>query len=144
MFALQYWVKEGDSEDLLQNDFKILAALSHSLSRVVGQKASDPILFESLLTGAPTKKCQLRRQGVTICDFLHLRLSAKPHALSNPFLLPDFVRSHEGRIEVTFCIMAGHSMQVHRENSGCTDFGWRGIMTNCCGCRTATAEKKLR
>lgn len=39
---------------LLQNDFKILAALSDSLSSVVGQKASLPILLENLLTGAPT------------------------------------------------------------------------------------------
>ena len=30
------------------------AALSDSLSSVVGQKASDPILFENLLIGAPT------------------------------------------------------------------------------------------
>ena len=36
---------------ILQNDFKIRAALSLSLSRDVGQKASDPILFVSLLTG---------------------------------------------------------------------------------------------
>lgn len=50
-------------EHILQNDLKILAALSHSLSRVVGQKASDPILFESLLTGAPTGLCQFLRQS---------------------------------------------------------------------------------
>ena len=45
---------ELEMEDILQNDLRILAALSHSLSRVVGQNASEPILFESLLTGAPT------------------------------------------------------------------------------------------
>jgi hypothetical protein len=48
---------ELEREHILQNDFRILAALSHSLSKVVGQNASDPILFESLLIGAPTEGC---------------------------------------------------------------------------------------
>ncbi len=44
--------------DILQKDLRIRAALSHSLSKVVGQKASDPILFENLFIGAPTEECQ--------------------------------------------------------------------------------------
>jgi hypothetical protein len=48
---------------------RILAALSHSLSRVVGQKASDPILFESLLTGAPTEELSvLHRRAIRSFD----------------------------------------------------------------------------
>ena len=43
-----------EEEDLLQNDFKILADLSHSGPRFVGQNASEPILFVILLTGAPS------------------------------------------------------------------------------------------
>lgn len=42
-----------DQADLLQNDLRIRAAFSHSFSMPVGQKASDPILFVSLLTGPP-------------------------------------------------------------------------------------------
>lgn len=38
--------------DLLQKLFNILAAFSHSLSMVVGKKASAPILFASMLKGA--------------------------------------------------------------------------------------------
>jgi hypothetical protein len=71
---------------LLQKLLKILAALSLSLSKVVGQNASLPILLDSLLTGAPS-------------------LSAHPHTLSKPFLLPDFVLSQDGSIEVTLCIV---------------------------------------
>lgn len=41
-------------EDILQNDFRMRADLSHSGPRLVGQKASDPILLVSLLTGAPS------------------------------------------------------------------------------------------
>ncbi|KAJ8603678.1 hypothetical protein MRB53_042059 [Persea americana] len=51
------------------------AAFSLSLSRVVGQKASLPILLVHLLTGAPS-------------------LSIAVKALSKPDLLPDFMRSH--------------------------------------------------
>jgi hypothetical protein len=96
--------RELEKEHILQNDLRILAALSLSLSRVVGQKASDPILFESLLTGAPTVGCQFSfpRQQIR----MHSRLSAHCQALSKPFLLPVFVLSQEGRIEVTFCILA--------------------------------------
>lgn len=53
----------------LQNDFKILAHLSHSLSRVVGQNASEPILLVNLLMGVPS-------------------FSAHPQTLSKPALLP--------------------------------------------------------
>jgi hypothetical protein len=60
--------------DSLQNDFRIRAALSDSWSSVVGQKASEPILFVSLLTGTPS-------------------FSNPVHALSNAALLPDFVLS---------------------------------------------------
>jgi hypothetical protein len=77
-----YHMKEG----LLQNDLKILAALSLSLSSVVGQKASLPMRFESLLTGAPS-------------------LSAHPQTLSKPFLLCVLVVSQDGSLAVTFCIL---------------------------------------
>jgi hypothetical protein len=69
----------------LQKLLRILAALSLSLSKVVGQNASLPILFVSLLTGAPS-------------------LSAHPQTLSKPFLLPDFVLSQDGRRVATLCI----------------------------------------
>lgn len=38
--------------DLLQKFFRILAALSHSLSIVLGRNVSDPSLFASMLKGA--------------------------------------------------------------------------------------------
>nr|POE79630.1 hypothetical protein CFP56_07695 [Quercus suber] len=60
----------------LQKLFKILAALSLSLSRVVGQKASLPNLLLSLFTGVPI-------------------LSAAFHTLSKPAFEPDFVRSQK-------------------------------------------------
>jgi hypothetical protein len=69
----------------LQKLLNILAALSLSLSNVVGQNASLPILFVSLLTGAPS-------------------LSAQPQTLSKPFLLPDLVLSHDGSRLDTRCI----------------------------------------
>jgi hypothetical protein len=93
-----------EGKDSLQNDLRILAALSLSLSRVVGQNASDPILFESLLTGAPTENCQYSFQGQRTIHYS--RLSAQPQALSKPFLLPLFVLSQVGRIDATFCIAA--------------------------------------
>lgn len=40
--------------DKPQNDFKMRADLSHSWSRVVGKKASQPSLLLSLLTGPPS------------------------------------------------------------------------------------------
>ena len=58
----------------LQNDFRIRAALSDSWSSVVGQNASDPILFVSLFTGTPS-------------------FSNPVHALSKAALLPCFVLS---------------------------------------------------
>lgn len=61
--------------DSLQKLFNILAALSLSLSSVVGQKASLPNLLLSLFTGVPS-------------------LSAAFHALSKPALLPVFTRPH--------------------------------------------------
>ena len=39
---------------ILQKLLRMRAALSLSMSRVVGQKASEPSLFESLFTGAPS------------------------------------------------------------------------------------------
>lgn len=39
---------------ILQNDLRMRAALSHSFSIPVGQKASDPILLVILLTGPPS------------------------------------------------------------------------------------------
>lgn len=69
------WFSEGEGQgSLLQNDFRIRAALSDSWSSVVGQKASEPILFVSLLTGTPS-------------------FSNPAHALSNAALLPCFVLS---------------------------------------------------
>jgi hypothetical protein len=84
---------------LLQKLLKILAALSLSLSKVVGQNASLPILFDSLLTGAPS-------------------LSAQPQTLSKPFLLPDLVLSQDGSIEVTFCIAEGNETPSQRHRDG--------------------------
>lgn len=49
---------------LLQNDLKILAALSLSLSREVGQNASDPIRFENLFTGAPNLSAHCQQRAV--------------------------------------------------------------------------------
>src|SRR4051812_12173151 len=70
---------------LLQNDRSILAALSLSLSSVVGQKASLPMRFDKRLIGAPS-------------------LSAHPHTLSKPFLLVVLVWSHDGSFDLTFSI----------------------------------------
>jgi len=84
-----------EKNDLLQKLLKILAALSLSLSKVVGQNASLPILFDSLLTGAPS-------------------LSAHPQTLSKPFLLPDLVLSQDGNMEVTFCIAIGNEPPSER------------------------------
>lgn len=61
---------------LLQKLRNIRAALSLSLSNVVGQKASDPSLLLKLLTGAPS-------------------LSTTAYSFSKPNLLPDFVFSHK-------------------------------------------------
>jgi hypothetical protein len=77
----------------LQKLLKILAALSLSLSKVVGQKASLPILFDSLFTGAPS-------------------LSAHPQTLSKPFLLPDLVLSQDGNMELIFCIAIGMNLPL--------------------------------
>lgn len=71
---------------VLQNDLKILAALSLSLSSVVGQNASLPMRLESRFTGAPS-------------------LSAQPQTLSKPFLLVVLVVSQDGSLDVTFCIL---------------------------------------
>lgn len=77
--------------DVLQNDFKILAALSLSAARFVGQKASDPILFVSLFTGAPSfSKPAQALSNVAFPPCLALSQNAAP--------LPDDV----GR-ELGFC-----------------------------------------
>lgn len=93
---------------VLQNDLRILAALSLSISSVVGQKASLPIRFDSLFTGAPS-------------------LSAHPQTLSKPFLLcvlvvPQVV-SQDGSFEVTFCILGDFGQRM-----GCTYSSeeWKG------------------
>ena len=54
---------------------KILAALSHSKSMVMGQNASLPSLFDRRLTGAPS-------------------LSVHAHNLSKPAFPPDLVLDH--------------------------------------------------
>jgi hypothetical protein len=105
VFAFSHCCQNSTGEHILQNDLRILAALSLSLSKVVGQNASDPILFESLFTGAPTVGCQFSFQNQQ--TILLSRLSAQPQALSKPFLLPLFVLSQDGRIEATFCIAVG-------------------------------------
>lgn len=87
--------RNSDEGYSLQNDLKILAALSLSLSRVVGQKASLPIRFDSLFTGAPS-------------------LSAHPHTLSNPLLLCVLVLSQDGNFDVTFCIVNNNRMNLSR------------------------------
>lgn len=69
----------------LQKDLKILAALSLSLSSVVGQNASLPMRFVSLFTGAPS-------------------LSAQAQTLSNPFLLWVLVVPQEGSMPFAFCM----------------------------------------
>lgn len=71
--------------DLLQKLFNILAALSLSLSIVVGQNASLPSLLLSLFTGAPSKS--------SVCQ-----------ALSKPFLLPVFSEGHH--VDCGFAILA--------------------------------------
>lgn len=48
----------SSEQNVLQKLFKILAALSLSMSRVVGQKASEPSLFERRLTGGPSLSTQ--------------------------------------------------------------------------------------
>lgn len=60
---------------LLQKLRNMRAALSDSLSNVVGQNASDPSLFDSLFTGAPN-------------------LSANTQSLSKPAFPPVFVFCH--------------------------------------------------
>lgn len=70
---------------VLQKDFRILAAFSDSISSVVGQKASDPILFESLLMGAPT-----RNRGQSLCFFIP-NGGAASHTLVCPS--PGFVEA---------------------------------------------------
>ena len=62
--------------DVLQKLRKMRAALSLSLSRVVGQKASEPSLLLSLFTGAPS-------------------LSTSVQALSKPTLPPPLTRDHQ-------------------------------------------------
>lgn len=49
---LVFMWQELTGVDLLAKLLNILAALSHSLSSVVGRKVSDPILFASALNGA--------------------------------------------------------------------------------------------
>lgn len=43
----------------LQKLLRILAALSDSMSSVVGQKASEPTLLDRRLTGAPSLSTQV-------------------------------------------------------------------------------------
>lgn len=62
---------------LLQKDFNILADLSLSGPSCVGQKASEPILFVSLFTGAPS-------------------FSKRAHPLSNAAFEPCLVLSQVG------------------------------------------------
>lgn len=64
------------SPDLLQKLRNILAALSLSLSSVVGQNASEPNLLVSLFTGAPN-------------------LSTSANVLSNATLPPNLVLSQK-------------------------------------------------
>lgn len=80
--------------DSLQKDLSILAALSLSLSRVVGQNASLPMRLLKRLMGAPS-------------------LSAHVQTLSKPFLLCVFVVSHDGRYDAAFC-MAANPMSAAR------------------------------
>lgn len=77
----------------LQNDLNILAALSLSLSNVVGQNASLPMRLESRFTGAPS-------------------LSAQPQTLSKPFLLVVLVVSQDGSFDVTFCIFVAWKLRI--------------------------------
>ena len=67
------WIGLGD---ILQKLRKMRAALSLSLSKVVGQKASEPSLLLSLFTGAPS-------------------LSTRFQALSKPTLPPPLTRDHQ-------------------------------------------------
>lgn len=102
---------------LLQKVFRIRAALSLSLSSEVGQKASDPILFENLLTGAPSLSVL-----VSIHDQLLFVRGTVPSAfqvLSNPVLLVVLVFSQEGSKEVTLCILVDPSNTAcYRLNDG--------------------------
>ena len=52
------------------NDFKILAALSHSLSIVVGQNASEPSLFVRLLMGFPALTLHLWKRSPHVLPVL--------------------------------------------------------------------------
>lgn len=65
----------GHEHDVLQKLFKMRAALSLSMSSVVGQKASEPNLFDILLMGAPS-------------------LSTHPYILSKPIFPPVLVLLH--------------------------------------------------
>jgi len=66
----------GEGVNVPQKDLRMRAALLLSLSRDVGQNASDPILLVHLLTGAPI-------------------LSKAFQAESQPALEPDLVLSHK-------------------------------------------------
>jgi hypothetical protein len=73
-----------ESKYILQKVLRILAALSLSLSRVVGQKASLPILFENLLIGAPSLSATTINQTA-----LNDRFQWKTHTKPSP----DFIES---------------------------------------------------
>jgi hypothetical protein len=73
---LTYWEGAMERVNVLQKLRKMRAALSLSFSRVVGQKASEPSLLLSLLTGGPN-------------------LSTRFHALSKPTLPPPLIRDHQ-------------------------------------------------
>jgi hypothetical protein len=87
-----------------QKDLNILAALSLSLSSVVGQNASLPMRFDSRLMGAPS-------------------LSAHPHTLSNPFLLWVLVVAHDGSLDLTFSILKMEMKDDARCNPGTSSMG---------------------
>ena len=79
------------SANSLQKLLRMRAALSLSLSSVVGQKASDPSLFERRLTGGPN-------------------LSTQPYTLSKPALLLVFVFAHN---------MVAVAMEQPKRGAGC-------------------------
>jgi hypothetical protein len=62
-------------------------------------------LFENLFIGAPSLSAKISLNQLIKSHYKHL--PSPFQTLSNPALLPLFVLSHEGRIEVTFCILPG-------------------------------------
>lgn len=58
----ELWLVEG----IVQKDWMIRAALSHSLLRVEGQKASDPRALVSLLMGVPALMLSWWRRSLRV------------------------------------------------------------------------------